>query len=90
MVEFGAGDGSPVISCLLKAPYTGTVHAFELNPAAAGLARSRAHQFGIGHKYQVSGWDVVSIGCVGVVYVKMVRGVMQRYRAGVHKSSGLL
>ena len=35
MVEFGAGDGAPVISALLKAPYAGTCTAFELSPAAA-------------------------------------------------------
>ena len=53
LVEFGAGDGSPVISTLLKAPFTGTIHAFELNPRAAQVAHSRAQQFSLGDKYKV-------------------------------------
>jgi methylase of polypeptide subunit release factors len=53
LVEFGAGDGSPVISTLLKAPFTGTIHAFELNPRAAQVAHSRAEQFSLAKKYKV-------------------------------------
>ncbi|HEY9827248.1 MAG TPA: SAM-dependent methyltransferase [Stenomitos sp.] len=39
IVEFGTGDGLPVISCLLNTFFTGTVHGFELNPNACELAR---------------------------------------------------
>ncbi len=48
MVEFGAGDGAPVLSALLKAPqFRGSIQGFELNPASAQLASSRAHQLGL-------------------------------------------
>jgi hypothetical protein len=50
VVEFGAGDGAPVISALLKTPYDGACTAFELNASAAQVARSRAQQFGLGSR----------------------------------------
>ncbi|KIZ04858.1 hypothetical protein MNEG_3105 [Monoraphidium neglectum] len=53
VVEFGAGDGAPVISALLKTPYDGACTAFELNASAAQVARSRAQQFGLGSRYEV-------------------------------------
>jgi len=57
-VEFGAGDGSPVLSALLKSPYRGRVTAFELNAAAADVARSRAAQLGLSERWGewVDGW----------------------------------
>lgn len=53
LIEFGSGDGSPVISCLLKTPFNGTIFGFELNPAAARLAQATAKQFNLNHKYKV-------------------------------------
>lgn len=54
LIEFGCGDGSPVISCLLKTPFNGTIYGYELNPAAARLAQARAMQFGLHTKYKVA------------------------------------
>lgn len=55
IVEFGAGDGSPVIDALLKVgrSFNGHVHGFELNPVAASIARTRAAQLGLSDKYKV-------------------------------------
>jgi hypothetical protein len=51
IVEFGSGDGSPVIDGLLKSNFLGTVHGYELNPAAARVARSRVERYGLKNKY---------------------------------------
>ncbi|KAG2491481.1 hypothetical protein HYH03_010265 [Edaphochlamys debaryana] len=51
VVEFGTGDGTPVISALTKCRFPGAVHGFELNPTAAALARE--HAYGLGEQYQV-------------------------------------
>jgi methylase of polypeptide subunit release factors len=48
VIEFGAGDGAPVLSALLKAPhFRGSIQGFELNPASAQLAAGRAQQLGL-------------------------------------------
>ncbi|WP_242067362.1 SAM-dependent methyltransferase [Leptolyngbya sp. FACHB-711] len=52
-VEFGAGDGSPVIHSLLKAPFAGEIHGFELNSAACELAQARIKQYQLHDKYFV-------------------------------------
>ena len=53
VMEFGAGDGSPVINCLTGRSFDGVVHGFEINPQAAALARVTAARHGLGEKYQV-------------------------------------
>jgi hypothetical protein len=57
IVEFGAGDGSPVISALLKSARAPadmpTVHAYEISPAAAALAAARAGAAGLQDAYVV-------------------------------------
>lgn len=53
VIEFGAGDGSPVINCLLKVNFNGLVHGYELNPSACELARSRIQQYKLSHKYSI-------------------------------------
>lgn len=53
VVEFGAGDGSPVISALLKSNFKGLIRGFELNPAASKLARSRIQQYGLEDQYSI-------------------------------------
>ncbi|HEY9699934.1 MAG TPA: SAM-dependent methyltransferase [Trichocoleus sp.] len=53
MIEFGAGDGSPVIHCLIKTPFAGEIHGYELNPSACDLARSRIKQYQLEGKYTV-------------------------------------
>jgi hypothetical protein len=53
VIEFGSGDGSPVISSLLKTPFKGLIHGYELNTAACKLAQSRIQQYQLNHKYVV-------------------------------------
>jgi methylase of polypeptide subunit release factors len=53
VVEFGAGEGSPVINCLLKTRFDAPIQGYELNPAASELANSRIEQYGLKHKYKV-------------------------------------
>jgi methylase of polypeptide subunit release factors len=51
IVEFGTGEGTPVISCLLKAFFEGTIHGFELNNSASKHARSRIEKYCLKDKY---------------------------------------
>lgn len=53
VIEFGAGDGSPVISGLLKAKFDGVIHGYELSVAACSVARSRIQQYHLGEKYVI-------------------------------------
>ena len=58
VIEFGAGDGTPVINALLRGASAGcnfgesTVHGFELNPKAAAVATRNATDMGVQHQYQ--------------------------------------
>ena len=54
VVEFGSGDGTPVIACLMQSQFTGTIHGFELNKRAADLAKSRAVESQVSGHYKVS------------------------------------
>ncbi|ACK69037.1 conserved hypothetical protein [Gloeothece citriformis PCC 7424] len=51
IIEFGSGDGSPVINCLTKNKFYGTIHGYELNPTAAQLAQNRIEQYRLKNKY---------------------------------------
>jgi hypothetical protein len=53
VIEFGSGDGSPVISSLLRTPFKGKIHGYELNSTAAKLAQSRIDRYGLSDKYVV-------------------------------------
>lgn len=53
IVEFGAGDGSPVINCLLKTLFHGSIHGYELNAASCELAWTRVQQYQLDHQYQI-------------------------------------
>ncbi|HEY9738328.1 MAG TPA: SAM-dependent methyltransferase [Trichocoleus sp.] len=53
VVEFGAGDGSPVISALLKCNFKGLIQGYELNPAASQVAKSRIQQYKLHKKYSI-------------------------------------
>ena len=60
IIEFGAGDGTPVINALLRGASAGcnfgdsTVHGYELNPRAAAVASRNAAQMGVAHQYKAS------------------------------------
>ncbi|WP_013321791.1 hypothetical protein [Gloeothece verrucosa] len=51
IIEFGSGDGSPVINCLTKNKFYGTIHGYELNAAACELAQNRIEQYRLKNKY---------------------------------------
>ena len=54
VIEFGTGDGGPVLASLSGSGFQGTVHGFEINERAASIARKRAADFGLQKCYQVS------------------------------------
>jgi methylase of polypeptide subunit release factors len=53
VIEFGSGDGSPVIHGLLRTTFKGTIHGYELNPKACQLAQSRIRQYRLSDRYVV-------------------------------------
>jgi hypothetical protein len=53
IVEFGAGDGSPVINSLLKSQFNGSINGYELNSKACEIARFRIERYKLKHKYVV-------------------------------------
>lgn len=53
VIEFGTGDGSPVINCLLKIPFRGAIHGYELSAAACEVARSRIQQYRLQGQYTI-------------------------------------
>jgi hypothetical protein len=53
VIEFGSGDGSPVIHSLLRIPFRGLIYGYELNPTAYQLVQSRVMQYGLEHQYIV-------------------------------------
>jgi hypothetical protein len=57
VIEFGSGDGSPVIQGLLKTQFSGLIQGYELNPDACALAASRIAQ------YQLNGHYLVHNSC---------------------------
>ena len=60
IIEFGAGDGTPVINALLRGASAGCnfgdsiVHGYELNPRAAAVASRNAATMGVAHQYKAS------------------------------------
>lgn len=53
IVEFGAGDGSPVINSLLKSQFSGLIQGYELNSKACEVAQYRIDRYNLSHKYIV-------------------------------------
>lgn len=53
VIEFGSGDGSPVIHSLLRTPFKGIIHGYELNPQSYKIAQSRIQQYGLSDRYIV-------------------------------------
>lgn len=51
IIEFGSGDGSPVIRSLLRAEFDGVVHGFEINSLACEAARLKIEKHSLKHKY---------------------------------------
>ncbi|MCY7273240.1 MAG: methyltransferase [Phormidesmis sp. CAN_BIN44] len=53
VVEFGCGDGTPVINSLTRISFDGKIHGYELNPSACEIAQSRIAHYDISHQYSV-------------------------------------
>lgn len=51
VVEFGSGDGSPVIHALLRTQFAGLIHGYEMNPLACRVANSRIEQYKLSSQY---------------------------------------
>lgn len=70
VIEFGSGDGSPVIHSLLRTQFKGVIYGYELNSTACQVAQARIHQYRLGHQYIVrnqcffEGWKQTSANCL--------------------------
>jgi len=53
VVEFGCGDGSPVITALLRTPFDSIINGYELNPSSCQAAKARVEQYGLVGKYVI-------------------------------------
>lgn len=53
IIEFGTGDGSPVIDCLLKTKFKGCIQGYELKPEACQLAETRIEQYQLKNRYVI-------------------------------------
>ncbi|MBV9385039.1 MAG: SAM-dependent methyltransferase [Chroococcidiopsidaceae cyanobacterium CP_BM_ER_R8_30] len=53
IVEFGSGDGTPVIKSLLRTEFRGTIHGFELNSQAFQVASSRIEEYNLSSRYNI-------------------------------------
>jgi len=51
IIEFGSGDGSPVIKSLLRTEFDGVIHGFELNSSACQVANSKIKEYELNDKY---------------------------------------
>jgi hypothetical protein len=51
VVEFGCGDGSPIIHALVRNSFVGTVHGYDLNDLACQVAESRIEKYGLTDQY---------------------------------------
>ena len=51
LIEFGSGDGSPVINSLLRTRFEGLIHGFERNSSACKVATSTIEDYNLSDKY---------------------------------------
>lgn len=51
VIEFGSGDGSPVINSLLRTRFDGLIHGFELNTSACKVANSTVDEYNLCNQY---------------------------------------
>ncbi|BAY09513.1 class I SAM-dependent methyltransferase [Calothrix sp. NIES-2098] len=54
VVEFGSGDGSPVINSLLRNKFDGVIHGFELNTSAWKAANLTIDEYNLTNKYIIN------------------------------------
>lgn len=53
LIEFGSGDGSPVINSLLRTRFNGSIHGFERNSSACKVANSTIEEYNLSNKYVI-------------------------------------
>lgn len=53
VIEFGSGNGSPVIHSLTRSTFLGKVHGYELNHSACQVANSRIEKYRLEDQYVV-------------------------------------
>jgi hypothetical protein len=53
VIEFGCGDGTPVIHSLTRNYFPGVIHGYELNPAACSVAKKRIEKYRLANRYVV-------------------------------------
>jgi methylase of polypeptide subunit release factors len=53
IVEFGSGDGSPVIKSLLNTNFNGKIYGFELNSLACQAATLKIKEYKLSNKYVI-------------------------------------
>ncbi len=54
IVEFGSGEGSPVIKSLLRTDFEGKIQGFELNNVAWKIAQSQIKEYELSEQYTVN------------------------------------
>lgn len=53
LIEFGSGDGTPVINSLLRTRFKGLIHGFERSSAASKVANSTIEDYNLTDKYVI-------------------------------------
>lgn len=53
VIEFGCGDGSPVINALLRTRFASSIHGYEINSIACEVASTRISQYKLGSQYVI-------------------------------------
>jgi methylase of polypeptide subunit release factors len=53
IIEFGSGDGSPVINSLLRTRFNGVIHGYEFNTLAYETAQSVIRHFNLDYHYVI-------------------------------------
>jgi methylase of polypeptide subunit release factors len=61
IVEFGSGDGSPVINSLLRNKFDGIIQGFELNTSALKVANSTIDEYNLTNKYIIHNSSLFNI-----------------------------
>ena len=53
VIEFGSGDGLPVINSLMRTQFDWFIHGYELNPSACDIANTKIEEYELTDKYLV-------------------------------------
>lgn len=53
VIEFGSGDGLPVIHALLRTEFLGCIHGYELNSSACKIANNKIEEYELTEQYVV-------------------------------------